>query len=114
MEHPRPNPDAAGPILAALEDSPNVAEMRQSAEQALRITARTRDGVMLAIAPAVAWVTHPVAAQCGDSEPAAAESRKRPGSHRAIGRPARSQPRLPQLHPAVRTHHPVRTTQNAA
>jgi type IV secretion system protein VirD4 len=64
------NPDAAArQILTALLDSPNAAEMGQAAEQALRMTTRTRDGVMLAVAPAVAWVTQPAAAECGDADP---------------------------------------------
>lgn len=33
------------------------------------MTTRTRDGVMLAVAPAVAWVTQPSAAECGDADP---------------------------------------------
>lgn len=64
------NPDgSAMQIMTALLSSPGVTEMSQAAEQALRMTARTRDGVMLAIAPAVAWVTSPSAAECGDADP---------------------------------------------
>lgn len=63
------NPDgAARTILTALEQSPNAVEMMQAADQLLRTTTRTRDGVMLAMAPAVAWVTLPAAAECGDAE----------------------------------------------
>ncbi|WP_432838903.1 type IV secretory system conjugative DNA transfer family protein [Dactylosporangium sp. CA-092794] len=69
------NPDGAGgQVVAALAASPNAAEMLLVAEQTLRMTARTRDGVMLALAPAVAWVTHPAAAACGDADPAAADT----------------------------------------
>ena len=61
------NPDgAARAIMTALLDSPSAVEMSQAAEQALRMNPRTRDGVMLAMAPAVAWVTQPSAAECGD------------------------------------------------
>jgi len=63
------NPDAgARAIITALADSPSATEMMQAAEQAIRMTTRTRDGVMLAMAPAVAWVTHPAAAECGDAD----------------------------------------------
>lgn len=64
------NPDVAGrQIMTALADSPIAAEMSMTAEQTLRMTSRTRDGVMLAVAPAVAWVTSPAAAECGDADP---------------------------------------------
>ncbi|GAA0720666.1 TraM recognition domain-containing protein [Dactylosporangium roseum] len=64
------NPDAAAAqVMTALAGSPNPAEMCQTAEQTLRMTARTRDGVMLAVAPAVAWVMQPAAAKCGDADP---------------------------------------------
>jgi type IV secretion system protein VirD4 len=61
------NPDKGrAQILAALAGSPQAGEMRQAAEHAIDTNPRTRDGVMLAIAPAVAWVTRPVAAEAGD------------------------------------------------
>jgi len=64
------NPDLGkGEILTALDASPQAVQMRQAAEQALTLTARTRDGVMLAIAPALAWVTQPAAALAGDPDP---------------------------------------------
>lgn len=69
------SPDAsAGQIMAALATSPNVTEMGQAAEQTLRMTVRTRDGVMLAVAPALTWVTHPAAAGCGDTDPEALDA----------------------------------------
>lgn len=65
------NPDAArAVILEALQASPRRREMVRAAEQALTLTARTRDGVMLTIVPALAWVTQPAAAACGDPDPA--------------------------------------------
>jgi len=64
------NPDKGREqILAALDRSPQAAEMVQAAEHAIDTNPRTRDGVMLAIAPAVAWVTRPVAAEAGDPDP---------------------------------------------
>jgi type IV secretion system protein VirD4 len=61
------NLDAARePILNALVDSPQAAEMCRAAAQTIGMNPRTRDGVMLAIAPALAWVTQPVAAAAGD------------------------------------------------
>ncbi|MDP9797458.1 hypothetical protein J2S43_005970 [Catenuloplanes nepalensis] len=64
------NPDAATPfVLAALKDSPQPEAMRTAARQMLGTNARTRDGVMLAITPAVAWTTLPTAAECGDVDP---------------------------------------------
>lgn len=61
------NPDAGrADILEALVTSPQPFEQRRGAEQAIGMTPRTRDGVMLAIAPAVAWVTLPAAAWAGD------------------------------------------------
>lgn len=64
------NPDAGkAQILAALADSPQAVAMSQAAMQALTVTPRTRDGVMLAIAPALAWTTQPGAALAGDPEP---------------------------------------------
>lgn len=64
------NPDTArADILSALVDSPQAAEMSRAAAQAIAMNPRTRDGVMLAIAPAVAWVTQPTAAQAGDPDP---------------------------------------------
>jgi type IV secretion system protein VirD4 len=63
-------PDAAkGEILAALDASPQAAEMRQVAEHTINTTPRTRDGVMLAIAPALAWTTLPAAAASGAPDP---------------------------------------------
>ena len=62
------NPDAGrGRILAALNASPQAAEMRQAAEHTIAMTTRTRDGVMLSIATAVSWVTNPAAAAAGDA-----------------------------------------------
>src|SRR6266508_2735355 len=64
------NPDKGREqILAALDRSPQAAEMVQAAEHAIDTNPRTRDGVMLAIAPAVAWVTRPVAADDGTVAP---------------------------------------------
>jgi type IV secretory pathway TraG/TraD family ATPase VirD4 len=63
------NPDAGrSAILAALDRSPEAVTMRQAAEHAITVTPKTRDGVMLAIAPAVSWVTNPAAAQAGDAD----------------------------------------------
>lgn len=59
-------------IMPALERSPRAAEMLRAAQQAIGVTPRTRDGVMLAIAPALAWVTQPAAAGCGDPAPSEA------------------------------------------
>lgn len=56
-------------ILQALQGSPRSAEMMRAASAAIDMSARTRDGVMLAIAPALAWVTQPAAAACGDPDP---------------------------------------------
>jgi type IV secretion system protein VirD4 len=62
-------PDKArAQVLAALVTSPRAAEMRRAAEHAIDTTPRTRDGVMLAIAPALAWVTRPAAAAAGDPD----------------------------------------------
>jgi len=64
------NPDANRQlILDALLESPQAAEMCRAAAQTITMTTRTRDGVMLAIVPAVAWVTQPTAAACGDPDP---------------------------------------------
>lgn len=66
------NPDPfRAQILTALDSSPQAVEMRQAAEHAIGTTTRTRDGFMLAVAPAVSWVTQPAAAQCGDPDPGA-------------------------------------------
>lgn len=63
------NPDVGRKtILAALDLSPQATEMRTVAEHVIALTPRTRDGVMLAIAPALAWVTNPNAAAIGDPE----------------------------------------------
>ncbi|RSM59467.1 type IV secretion system protein VirD4 [Actinoplanes sp. ATCC 53533] len=67
------DPDTAREaILTALKTSPQAAAMRQAAAQSIDMSARTRDGVMLAMAPALAWTTLPSAAQVGDPEPDAA------------------------------------------
>lgn len=64
------NPDQAAPlVLSALADSPQPFEQRRAAEQALGMNPRTRDGVMLPIAAALAWTTLPEAARVGDPEP---------------------------------------------
>ncbi|HZM82933.1 MAG TPA: TraM recognition domain-containing protein [Candidatus Limnocylindrales bacterium] len=64
------NPDSAKPvILQALQTSPRAAEMIRAAQQAIAVTPRTRDGVMMTIVPALAWVTQPTAAACGDPDP---------------------------------------------
>ncbi|GIF02348.1 type IV secretory system conjugative DNA transfer family protein [Paractinoplanes rishiriensis] len=64
------DPDTAREaILTALKTSPRAAEMRQAAAQSVDMSARTRDGVMLAMAPALAWITLPSAAEVGDPEP---------------------------------------------
>lgn len=68
------DPDrGAAQILAALQSSPRAAEMVRAAQQAIGMNTRTRDGVTLAIAPALAWVTQPSAARCGDPDPAQAQ-----------------------------------------
>jgi type IV secretion system protein VirD4 len=56
-------------ILTALKTSPRAAEMQQAAAQSIDMSARTRDGVMLAMAPALAWLTLPSAAEVGDPDP---------------------------------------------
>ncbi|NJC70842.1 type IV secretory system conjugative DNA transfer family protein [Planosporangium thailandense] len=62
------NPDAGrNAVLAALDRSPHAVAMRQAAEHAINTTPKTRDGVMLAIAPAVSWVTNPAAVEAGDA-----------------------------------------------
>ena len=66
------NPDLAGQIMSALADSPQPFEQRRAAEQALGMNPRTRDGVLLPIAQALAWVTQPAAATVGDPDPEAA------------------------------------------
>jgi len=67
------DPDTAREaILTALKTSPQATTMRQAAAQSIDMSARTRDGVMLAMAPALAWTTLPSAAQVGDPEPDAA------------------------------------------
>ncbi|MFG1609502.1 type IV secretory system conjugative DNA transfer family protein [Actinoplanes sp. NPDC049265] len=64
------DPDTAREaILTALKTSPRAAEMRQAAAQSIDMSARTRDGVMLAMAPALAWITLPSAAEVGDPDP---------------------------------------------
>jgi type IV secretory pathway TraG/TraD family ATPase VirD4 len=64
------DPDTAREaILTALKTSPQAAQMRQAAAQSIDMSARTRDGVMLAMAPALAWITLPSAALVGDLEP---------------------------------------------
>ncbi|MFI7598411.1 type IV secretory system conjugative DNA transfer family protein [Actinoplanes sp. NPDC049681] len=61
------DPDAAKPaILTALRCSPQAAQMRQAAIQSIDMSPRTRDGIMLAMAPALAWTTLPSAAVAGD------------------------------------------------
>lgn len=65
------NPDAGSDdILAALSKSVQAEEMCRAAVHAIAVTPRTRDGVMLAIAPALAWVTLPAAAATGDPKAA--------------------------------------------
>ncbi|MEU4216205.1 TraM recognition domain-containing protein [Actinoplanes sp. NPDC026623] len=67
------DPDTAREaILTALKTSPQATAMRQAAAQSIDMSARTRDGVMLAMAPALAWITLPSAAQVGDPDPDAA------------------------------------------
>lgn len=64
------NPDTAkSMILEALRSSPRATEMIRAAQQAIDLTPRTRDGVMMTIVPALAWVTQPAAAACGDPRP---------------------------------------------
>ncbi|GAA0469468.1 hypothetical protein Aca07nite_27810 [Actinoplanes capillaceus] len=66
------DPDTAGEqILTALKTSPRAAAMMQAAAQSIAMSVRTRDGVMLAMAPALAWTTLPDAALVGDPDPAA-------------------------------------------
>lgn len=55
-------------ILSALADSPQAFEQRRAAEQILLMNARTRDGVLLPVAQALAWTTLPAAAAVGDSD----------------------------------------------
>jgi type IV secretory pathway TraG/TraD family ATPase VirD4 len=65
------NPDAGTPqILAALAKSPQAVAMNRAARQVLTTTPRTRDGIMMAIAPALEWLIHPAAAATGDPDPA--------------------------------------------
>ncbi|MEU4241894.1 TraM recognition domain-containing protein [Actinoplanes sp. NPDC026619] len=67
------DPDTAREtILTALKKSPQAATMMQAAAQSIDMSARTRDGVMLAMAPALAWITLPSAARVGDPDPGAA------------------------------------------
>ncbi|MCO8272825.1 TraM recognition domain-containing protein [Actinoplanes sp. TRM 88003] len=67
------DPDTAREaILTALKESPQAAAMRQAAAQSIDMSTRTRDGVMLAMAPALAWTTLPSAAVTGDADPAEA------------------------------------------
>ncbi|MDI6101890.1 TraM recognition domain-containing protein [Actinoplanes sp. NEAU-A12] len=67
------DPDTAREaILTALKTSPRATEMRQAAAQSIDMSSRTRDGVMLAMAPALAWLTLPSAAEVGDPDPDAA------------------------------------------
>ncbi len=69
------NPDSAKAVVVeALRSSPRATEMIRAAEQAIGVTARTRDGVMMTILPALAWVTQPTAATCGDPEVAQART----------------------------------------
>ncbi|WP_157410985.1 type IV secretory system conjugative DNA transfer family protein [Actinoplanes rectilineatus] len=56
-------------ILTALKTSPQAAAMRQAAAQSIDMSTRTRDGVMLSMAPALAWITLPDAARAGDPDP---------------------------------------------
>jgi type IV secretory pathway TraG/TraD family ATPase VirD4 len=56
-------------ILTALKKSPQASAMRQAAAQSIDMSVRTRDGVMLAMAPALAWTTLPAAAVAGDADP---------------------------------------------
>jgi type IV secretion system protein VirD4 len=66
------DPDVArGAILTALKKSPQAKEMQLAAAQSIDMSSRTRDGVMLAMMPALAWTTLPVAAAAGDPDPAA-------------------------------------------
>ncbi len=68
------NPDAAkAAVLAALRRSPRAQEMIRAAQQAIEVTPRTRDGVMMTIVPALAWVTQPAASACGDPDPGEAQ-----------------------------------------
>ncbi|OJF15516.1 type IV secretory system conjugative DNA transfer family protein [Couchioplanes caeruleus] len=57
---------AKATILAALRHSPRREQMRQAATQSIDMSPRTRDGIMLAMAPALAWTTLPCAAVAGD------------------------------------------------
>jgi type IV secretion system protein VirD4 len=63
----RPGADK-GEILAALDASPQATGMRRAAERIIDAPSRTRDEVMAAIAPALAWTTLP-AATAGDPDP---------------------------------------------
>jgi type IV secretion system protein VirD4 len=65
------NPEAGRThILDALMESPQAVEMCRAADQIIGMNPRTRDGVLLAIAPALAWVTLPAAAAVGDPDAA--------------------------------------------
>lgn len=64
------NPDgAAERILTTLARSPQAVAMVRAAQQVLTTTERTRDGIMMAIAPCLEWLIHPVAAATGDPDP---------------------------------------------
>lgn len=56
-------------VLAALLESPAALEMSRAAQQLFAMNSRTRDGVMLAVAPALAWTTQPAAVEVGDPQP---------------------------------------------
>lgn len=60
-------------IIDALMESPQAAEMCMAADHAINTNARTRDGVFLPIAAALAWVTQPAAAAAGDPDPGAVD-----------------------------------------
>lgn len=63
-------PDRALPqVVDALMRSPRAIEMCRAAEQVIGMNPRTRDGVLLPVAAALAWVTLPEAAAVGDPDP---------------------------------------------
>ncbi len=63
------DPDRYLPVIEhLLAMSPERTAMVQAARSALGTNPRTRDGILLAIAPALAWLTSPEAARCGDPD----------------------------------------------
>jgi type IV secretory pathway TraG/TraD family ATPase VirD4 len=64
------DPDRSLPlILGCLERSPQRAAMQQEVAATLGTNPRTRDGILIAVAPALGWLTSPEAAAAGDPPP---------------------------------------------